>query len=143
MLSGAAGVAISKGFEDIADRKDAQKQMLSFIADLALAGIPLASKSKDAVADMLGEVFDNKNVADALKGMSGKLFDSATGKLTDAAKEKLAEVVGADEAEMFTQQEAANAFRKAIKGGIENQDRLASIDLYVRDVDDVMAHWEG
>ncbi len=126
MLSAASADAITQGFHAIEDDKKAQQDLIGFIADVALAGVPM-DKLKDGVAGMLGDVFDRPAVKDALKGISGELVDSATGKLTDSAKEKLADALGKDETNMLTQQAASNAFRSAILNGIENQDRYGDV----------------
>jgi len=118
--------AITQGFNALQARDDAQQAMVSFIVDLALAGIPL-DKAKGAVADVLGEVFGNPRVSDALKGVSGGIIDSATGRLTTEAKEALTGALGTDEAELLDQQGASNALREALSAGIDDQDRLGSV----------------
>jgi len=141
MLMGGADDAITQGFNSLKEREEAQEKLLSFIVDLAVAGIPVASKAKESVAELLGEVFDSPAVTDALKGLSGKIIDSATGRLTTEAKEAIAEVVGEDEAELLSQQEASNALREAMMGGIADQRDLAAIQNYAEDVSQGINIW--
>lgn len=141
MLMGGADDAITQGFDSLKAREEAQEKLLSFIVDLAVAGIPLAGRAKDSIAELLGEVFESKAVTDALKGLSGKIIDAATGQLTKEAKEALAEVVGADEAELMSQQGASNALREAMLSGIDNQRDLAAVENYAEDVSQGINIW--
>lgn len=141
MLMGGADDAITQGFNSLKEQEEAQEKLLSFIVDLAVAGIPLASRAKESIAEMLGEVFDSPAVTDALKGLSGKIIDSATGQLTTEAKEALAEVVGADEAELLSQQEASNALREALLSGVTGERDLAAIENYAEDVSQGINIW--
>ena len=141
MLMGAADDAITQGFNELKAKEDAQTEMVSFIVDLALAGIPVGDKAKDSVAGMIGEIFSNPRVTEALKGVSGSIIDSATGYLTDEAKAALAEALGEDEAELLDQQGASNALREALMGGIENQRDLAAIENYAEDVSQGINIW--
>ncbi|MDO5289728.1 MAG: hypothetical protein Q4F13_08865 [Pseudomonadota bacterium] len=127
MLLAASSDAITQGFQDIKDKQDAQKAMVGFIADIALAGIPLGDKAKNAVGDMLGEVFNNPDVSKALKNMSGQVIDQATGKLTEAAKQELAKVLGEDGASMLDQQSASNALNRALPNGVNDSLALSQI----------------
>lgn len=141
MLMGGADDAITQGFNSLKEQEEAQEKLLSFIVDLAVAGIPLAGRAKESIAEMLGEVFDSPAVTDALKGLSGKIIDSATGQLTTEAKEALAEVVGADEAELLSQQEASNALREALLSGVTGERDLAAIENYAEDVSQGINIW--
>ena len=141
MLMGGADDAITQGFNSLKEQEEAQEKLLSFIVDLAVAGIPLAGRAKESIAEMLGEVFDSPAVTDTLKGLSGKIIDSATGQLTTEAKEALAEVVGADEAELLSQQEASNALREALLSGVTGERDLAAIENYAEDVSQGINIW--
>lgn len=141
MLMGAADDAITQGFNELKAREDAQAEMVSFIVDLALAGIPLGDKAKDSVAGMIGGIFTNPHVTEALKGVSGNIIDSTTGYLTDEAKAALTDALGEDEAELLDQQGASNALREALMGGIENQRDLAAIENYAEDVSQGINIW--
>lgn len=141
MLMGAADDAITQGFNELKAKEDAQAEMVSFIVDLALAGIPVGDKAKDSVAGMIGEIFSNPRVTEALKGVSGSIIDSTTGYLTDEAKAALTDALGEDEAELLDQQGASNALREALMGGIENQRDLAAIENYAEDVSQGINIW--
>jgi hypothetical protein len=141
MLMGAADDAITQGFNELKAKEDAQAEMVSFIVDLALAGIPVGDKAKDSVAGLIGEIFSNPRVTEALKGVSGSIIDSTTGYLTDEAKAALTDALGEDEAELLDQQGASNALREALMGGIENQRDLAAIENYAEDVSQGINIW--
>lgn len=141
MLMGGADDAITQGFNSLKQQEEAQEKLLAFIVDLAVAGIPVAGRAKESVAELLGEVFESPAVTDALKGLSGKIIDSATGQLTTEAKEAIAEVVGEDEAELLGQQEASNALREAMMSGITDQRDLAAIENYAEDVSQGINVW--
>lgn len=141
MLMGAADDAVTQGFNELKAEEDAQAEMVSFIVDLALAGIPVGDKAKDTVSGMIGELFSNPRVTEALKGVSGSIIDSTTGYLTDEAKQALTDALGADEAELLDQQGASNALREAMMAGIENQRDLAAIENYAEDVSQGINIW--
>ena len=141
MLMGAADDAITQGFNELKAEEDAQAEMVSFIVDLALAGIPAGDKAKDAVSGLIGELFSNPRVTEALKGVSGNIIDSATGYLTDEAKQALTDALGADEAELLDQQGASNALREALLSGIQNERDLAAIENYAEDVSQGINIW--
>ncbi|WP_440223763.1 hypothetical protein ACQQ2N_00790 [Dokdonella sp. MW10] len=142
MLSGAADDAITQGFNDLKSQQEAQKELVSFIVDVALAGVPL-DKLKGGVSDYVGEIFSNPRVSEALKGVTGELVDSGTGKLTDAAKEALASALGPDAAELLDQQQASNALRNAIQGGITDQRDIANVRNYAEDVTQGINIWRS
>src|SRR5690606_41421982 len=108
---------------------------------LAVARLPVASNAGQPGAERLVAVVDSAAVTDALKGLGGKIIDSATGRLTTEAKEAIAEVVGEDEAELLSQQEASNALREAMMGGIADQRDLAAIQNYAEDVSQGINIW--
>lgn len=141
MLMGAADDAITQGFNELKAEEDAQAEMVSFVVDLALAGIPAGDKAKDAVSGLIGELFSNPRVTEALKGVSGNIIDSATGYLTDEAKQALTDALGADEAELLDQQGASNALREALLSGIQNERDLAAIENYAEDVSQGINIW--
>ena len=141
MLMGAADDAITQGFNDLKAKEDAQAEMVSFIVDLAMAGIPVGDKAKTEVASLLGEVFSNSRVTEALEGVSGNLIDAATGRLTDEAKEALNGALGEDETELLDQQGASNALREALISGVENERDLAAIQNYAEDVSQGINIW--
>ncbi|WP_149196044.1 hypothetical protein [Luteimonas suaedae] len=141
MLMGAADDAITQGFNDLKAKEDAQKELVSFIVDMALAGVPVGDKAKDSVAGLLGQVFSNPQVTEALKGVSGNIIDSATGYLTTEAKQALTDALGEDEAELLDQQGASNALREAMMAGVEDQRDLAAIENYAEDVSQGINIW--
>ncbi|MDH5833449.1 hypothetical protein [Luteimonas kalidii] len=141
MLMGGADDAITQGFNELKAREDAQTEMVSFIADLALAGIPVGDKAKDAVSGMIGELFSSPQVTEALKGVSGSIIDSTTGYLTDEAKQALTGALGEDETELLDQQGASNALREALLTGISNERDLAAIENYAEDVSQGINLW--
>jgi hypothetical protein len=140
MLSGAADDAITQGFTDLKADEDARKEMVTFFADLAIAGIPF-DKLKDGAETVIGQVFQNPHVTEALKSISGDIIDQSTGMLTDKAKSVLIDQLGKDEAELVDQQGASNALRDSLIEGIADQRDLAAIQNYSEDVSQGVNIW--
>jgi hypothetical protein len=141
MLSGAADDAITQGFTELKADEEARKEMVTFFADLAIAGIPF-DKVKDKAETMIGELFKNPHVADALKTVTGDIVDQGTGKLTDEAKNKLIEQLGKDEAELLDQQGASDALRDSLLSGIEDERDFNAVKNNAEDVTQGINIWK-
>ena len=130
VLSAATEVAVDRGFEQLKADREAQKEAIAFVVDLALAAAPLPDKITSLTSDTINELFtDNPLVKDALNGLTGEIIDSATGQLTDAAKEQLYENLDSDPelAVLFERQTLADAFKENILSAVADERDRADI----------------
>lgn len=118
VLAAASDVAVDRGFEALRADREAQKETIAFVVDLALTAVPLPSRVQAAASGGVASLFaDNPLVAEALDGLTGQVIDSATGQLTDAAKAQLYARIDAQDpelAQLMEQEGLSDAFRDNI-----------------------------
>jgi hypothetical protein len=115
MLGAALRDGVKTGYLDLKKDEEARKAFIGFIADVALAGLPVSKLTDGAVKNALSDVFANDKVRGALEGVTGEIVSKATGTLTDKAKSAIADALGADKAFLENQKVSVNNF---IEGAI-------------------------
>lgn len=121
MLSAASSDAINQGFSDLRGDIEAQKALIGFAVDLALAAVPAGKLVGNGAKGVIAELLPAGRVRTAVEGLSGQIIDKSTGKLTDAAKEQLYAALGQDHAELIGEQEAQDLLEATLVTGISNE----------------------
>lgn len=130
VLAAASDVAVDRGFEALQADRQAQKEAIAFVVDLALSAVPLSSRLQAAASGQIATLFEgNPLLTEALDGLTGQVIDSATGQLTDAAKEQLYAALDSDPelAALFERQTLADAFRDNILVAVADERDRAQI----------------
>jgi hypothetical protein len=122
MLSAAITDGVRQGYVDQAKAQAAQKEILGFVLDIALAGIPAGKWVNKAVEDKLKATFPtNAKLQDVLNGLSGKLVDKGQSKLTDDAKKAIIDALGPKAGNLEIARNLANELRAGFFNSIGDQ----------------------
>ena len=125
VLGAASQDAVNQVYVEADRAAAAREQMVGFVADLALAGLPIDGSK---IAGHLGKVFGDSTVTTALEDIGGSLIDSGTEALTDEAKQAIVDALGPnmDDAEAMKQQ--INGFvDDAVLAGLDGDDAATII----------------
>ena len=106
----------------LAKSEAARKQLLGMAVDIALAGLPIGKWTSSAAEKLIGQAFTGQGVQVALKGLSGKLIDTATGQLTDEAKRQIVDALGKDNGNAEIAKNLANSLHDGIFNQINETD---------------------
>jgi hypothetical protein len=137
MLGAAMVDGLKEGYIDLKNDAAARKQLIGFIADVALAGLPLNKLASDGVKSALNNVFENERVQKALENVAGELVDKSTGALTDETKDAIAGALGEDKAFLETQKQSVNNFiSNAVLSGLTLDE--ADIKDYIQTLEDAI-----
>jgi hypothetical protein len=121
MLSASLTDAVRQGYGELAKDEAAKKEFLGMVVDVALAGLPLGKLASGAEG-LIKSTFKNDNVQEALKGLSGKIIDTATGKLTDAAKTAIVDALGKTEGNLEIAKNTANQLTESFFNQVQAGD---------------------
>ncbi|MDB6106829.1 MAG: hypothetical protein JWO52_6828, partial [Gammaproteobacteria bacterium] len=96
MVTAAADDALAQRYNDIQAQTQATKDTVAFIANLALAGLPVGDMAKDKVAGLISDAFSDSSgrIATALTGVSKSLIGTGTDQLSSDAQAALVQALG-------------------------------------------------
>jgi hypothetical protein len=129
VLSAALDVAVTEGFEQLAQDEAEKKQAFGFAADVALAALPVSSLKGATGASIAEALPESSPLKGALEGVSGQVIDGATGTLTAKAKDELYKALSSnpDLAPLRDRESAADFLRNTIIEGIADEAHRDSI----------------
>lgn len=123
MLQASLTDGVRQGYQQLADDKAKQQEMLGFIVDLAVAGLPISKWTSSGIKKVLSETFgDNPKLQEALKTPLEQMFDKTTGKLTDAGKKAIVEALGQEEGNLEIAKNGANQLVESFMNQIDPND---------------------
>lgn len=117
MLQASMSDAITQGFDKINADAAKKKEFMTFALDLALSALPIGKWTTDGVENAIKKAFPNSpNVQEALKGLSGKLLETAgPTKLTEEAKTAIVDALGKEEGGLEIAKETVNGFIETVQ----------------------------
>lgn len=123
MLQASLTDGVRQGYQQLADDKAKQQEMLGFIVDLAVAGLPISKWTSSGIKKVLSETFgDNPKLQEALKTPLEQMFDKTTGKLTDAGKKAIVDALGQEEGNLEIAKNGANQLVESFMNQIDPND---------------------
>lgn len=119
MLQASLSDAITQGYDKLNADEAKSKEVLGFVLDLALSALPVGKWTSSSVEKVITDTFaNNPKLQDALKGLSGKLVDTATGKLTEGAKKTILDTLGKEEGSLEIAKNSVNRLNQMFAGQI-------------------------
>jgi hypothetical protein len=120
MVSAAADDALAQRYNDIQAQTQATKDTVTFIANLALAGLPVGDMAKDKVAGLISDAFGDSSgrISKALTDVSKSLIGTGTDQLSSDAQAALVTALGPNTAQFLTQETATSSLTKSFTAGL-------------------------
>ncbi len=123
MLQASLADGVRQGYQQLADQKEKQKEVLGFIVDLAVAGLPISKWTSSGIKSALAETFgNNARLQQALQVPLEQMFDKTTGKLTEQGKKAIVDALGAEEGSLEIAKNAANQLNESFMKQINPDD---------------------
>jgi hypothetical protein len=120
MVTAAADDALAQRYNDIQAQTQATKDTVAFIANLALAGLPVGDMAKDKVAGLISDAFGDSSgrIATALTGVTKSLIGTGTDQLSSDAQAALVKALGPNTAQFLTQEKATSSLKQSFTAGL-------------------------
>jgi hypothetical protein len=120
MVTAAADDALAQRYNDIQAQTQATKDTVAFIANLALAGVPVGDMAKDKVAGLISDAFGDSSgrISKALTGVAKSLVGTGTDQLTSDAQAALVNALGPNTAQFLTQEKATSSLKQSLIEGL-------------------------
>jgi len=124
MMAAAADDALVQRYNQIQAQNQSTKDTVAFIANLALAGVPVGDMAKDKVASLIASAFGDHagRISQALTGVSKSLIGTGTDQLSSDAQAALVNALGANTSQFLTQQQATSALKESFFTGLNKDD---------------------
>lgn len=123
LLQASLADGVRQGYQQLADQRDKQKEVLGFIVDLAVAGLPISKWTSSGIKSALAETFgNNPRLQQALQVPLEQMFDKTTGKLTDQGKKDIVDALGTEEGSLEIAKNAANQLNESLMKQINPDD---------------------
>jgi len=120
LMATAASDGLVQRYNQIQAQNQATKDTVAFIANLALAGIPVGDMAKDKVANLISTAFGDHTgrISNALTGVSKSLVGTGTDQLSSDAQAALVTALGGDSGQFMTQVQATSALEQSFFTGL-------------------------
>jgi len=120
MLTASADDALAQRYNDIKAQQQATKDTVTFIANLALAGIPVGDLAKDKVAGLISDAFGDYSgkISNALTRVSKNLVDTGTNTLSTDAQNALVDALGPNTTQFLSQEKATSSLKTSFTEGL-------------------------
>jgi hypothetical protein len=120
MVTAAADDALAQRYNDIQAQTQATKDTVAFIANLALAGLPVGDMAKDKVAGLISDAFGDSSgrIVTALTGVTKSLIGTGTDQLSSDAQAALVNALGPNTAQFLTQEKATSSLKQSFTEGL-------------------------
>ena len=119
-MTAAADDALAQRYNDIQAQSQATKDTVAFIANLALAGLPVGDLAKDKVAGLISDAFGDSSgrISTALTGVTKSLIGTGTDQLSTDAQAALVNALGPNTAQFLTQEKATSSLKQSLTEGL-------------------------